>query len=393
MKKEILIAIPTLNSGGVEVSLMRFINELSKNKDLNIELLMLKKEGLYLKELPKNIKVLEVSYTNQMYNYNNKKEDIKKYKRIIDKIKYLNIRFKLRKYIINNNWCGYYKELLPYVLPLEKQYDLAIDWHGYGNFITTVVADKVKARKKAMWLHDEKNEWLSKISFWQDKFDKIYCVGKSVLKSAYENAPEIKNKLEVLYNMIDYQNIIQKSKLKSEISFNKDTVNIITVGRLEWQKGYDIAIDIASELKQKNFPFCWYVIGGGSQEQELKKIVNDKNLTDNFKFLGIIKNPFPLVKKADLYVLPSRHEGYCIATLEAKILGKIIIATDILSNREQITDGENGFLCKLDKDDFANKIIEVSNNKKLQEKIQKNLANENFDYTDELKKIYKLMEE
>ena len=122
-------------------------------------------------------------------------------------------------------------------------------------------------------------------------------------------------------------------------------------------------------------------------------MIKEYNLDDCFKLMGIKKNVFPYVKNADMYVLPSRHEGYCLATLESKILGQIIIATDILSNREQITDSENGFLCKLDSNEFAERIVEVYNDKKLMNKIKANLVKENFDFTDQFQKLYKLMEE
>ena len=392
-KKNILIAIPTLNSGGVEVSLIRFIKELSKNENISITLLLLKKEGIYLKEVPKNVKILEIKYDNNLYNYNNKKEDIKKYKKFFDKVKFLKIRLPLRNLLKKNNWEEYYKLLLSHVLPIDGKYDLAIDWHGYGHFITTIVADRIIAKKKAMWIHDEKNEWLSKVNFWLDSYDRIFCVGQSCMNNVIKNNKSLSLKTEVFYNMTDYQNIIKKSNEDIDINFDSNVLNIITVGRLEWQKGYDIAIDIAKKLKERNFKYCWYVIGGGTLREELEKLIKENDLDNNFKFLGIIQNPFPYVKKADLYVLSSRHEGYCLATLEAKILNKVIIATNIDSNREQINDGVNGFLCNLDALEFANKIIEVSKNKKLMNNIKDNLSKENFDYTKEFKKLYDLMED
>ena len=91
--------------------------------------------------------------------------------------------------------------------------------------------------------------------------------------------------------------------------------------------------------------------------------------------------------------MPSRHEGYCLATLEAKILGKIIIATNIESNKEQIINKTNGILCNLNAVEFAEAIIEINKNNELKEKIIKNLGNENFDYTNEFEKLYKLMGE
>lgn len=391
--RKILITIPTLNSGGVEVSLVRFINELSRDKNNKITLLMLKREGLYLDSIPDSVEIIEVSYDDRMYSYNNKFSDIKNIKGISRKIKFFNYRMKLKNKLARNDWEGYYKIILEHVNNISSEYDIAIDWHGYGHFVSALTASCVNAKKRAMWIHDEKNEWLSKVDCWLDCYDKIFCVGKACLNNVLGNSEKLKDKLEVFYNMTDYLNVRKKADAKMDFKYDSDKLNIVTVGRLEWQKAYDVAIETAEILKSRCVDFCWYAIGGGSLEEELKNMVLEKKLEDNFKFLGIVSNPFPYVKNASLYVLSSRHEGYCLATLEAKILGSVIIATDIESNREQITDGENGFLCELSPEVFADKIIEVSSNKKLMEHVKHNLELENFDYSSEFNKLYNLMEE
>lgn len=392
MKRKILVSVPSLVSGGVEVSMIRFLNVLASDKNNDIVLLMLRKEGMYLKDVPSNVKIIEVLYDNDLYSFNNKFSDIKKINNVKDKFKFFFYRLKLKNKLKHNDWDSYYKIILEHVIDVEGEYDLAIDWHGYGHFMTTIIAEKVRAKNKVMWIHDEKNEWISKVDSWLGCFNKIFCVGISCLNNISKNNKKLKDKLDVFYNMTDYLNVREKSKEKVDFSFNKNKLNIVTVGRLEWQKAYDIAIDIASKLKEKNVDFCWYAIGGGTQKEKLAEMVKDRSLEDRFKFLGIISNPFPYVKNADMYVLCSRHEGYCLATLEAKILGKVIIATDIDSNKEQIKDGENGFLCKLDSEEFANKIIEVYNDKRLMKRVEANLLKENFDYTSEFKKLYEMID-
>ena len=389
--KKIIIGVPTLNSGGVEVSLVRFLDELSKNKEVKITLLLLKKEGLYLDSISKDIEVKTVTYTDDIYSYDKRISDIKNIKGIKNKILFFRYRNKLRKLLKENDWENYYKLVLSKVNKISGRYDLAIDWHGYGHFMTTVIADIVSAKKKAMWIHDEKNEWLDKVDYWLDDYDKIYCVGKSCMNGVLKNKKELKAKLELFYNMSDYEKVREKSLEKIDFKFDKNKINIVTIGRLEWQKAYDVAIQIATILKKKKFNFCWYVIGGGSKKEEIENLIKENSLEDYFKLLNIIPNPFPYVKMADLFVLCSRHEGYCLATLEAKVLGKVIVATDIESNREQIKNGENGFLCSLNPLEFAEKIIEVSNDKKLQNKVIKNLACEIFDYSGELNKIHDLL--
>ena len=158
--RKILIATPHLKSGGVEVSMIRFLKELIKDKENKVELLLLKKEGIYVDEIPKEVFVNIVSYDDDIYNYNNEFKHIKDIKGIAKKIKFFFYRLNLKIVLRKGNWSKYYNIILKHVNPLKKDYDLVIDWHGYGHFLTSIVASKTKSSKKAMWIHDEKNKWI-----------------------------------------------------------------------------------------------------------------------------------------------------------------------------------------------------------------------------------------
>lgn len=389
--KKIIIGVPTLNSGGVEVSLVRFLDELSKNKEVKITLLLLKKEGIYLDSIPKGIEIKTVTYMNDIYSYDKRISDIKNIKGIKNKILFFRYRNKLRKLLKENDWENYYKLVLSKANKISGRYDLAIDWHGYGHFMTTVIADIVSAKKKAMWIHDEKNEWLDKVDCWLEKYSNFFCVSKSCMDSLIAHYPQLRLKSDTCYNLINCEEIRNKASERIEYKLCDGVCNIITVGRLEWQKGYDIAIKIAEILKERNFKFCWCAIGTGSLKDELDSLIISKNLTNEFKFLGLKPNPFPYIKKGDLYLQPSRHEGYGLAIAEARVLGTIPIATNLSCIKEQIKNGENGYVCELDPEDFAEKIIKVYNDKKLLKKLKSNLACESFDYSGELNKIYDLL--
>ena len=390
--KKIIIATPALNSGGVEVSLVRFLKELSKNKNYEITLLLLKKEGIYLEEIPSNINIITVNYTNDMYNYNYKFSDIKSIKNIINKIKFFVYRMKLRNFVKKDKWNSYYKLVLSKTNNIEGYYDLAIDYHGYGHFITSVVAEKINAKKKAMWIHDEKVSWLKNVNTWLDSFDKIFCVSKSCKNKLIDNK-KISNKLEVFYNMTDYERIIKNSNEDCIYEVDEKRKTFVTIGRLVTQKGYDLLLDIASNLKKKNIDFEWFIIGDGPLRDYIESEISKRNLADYIKLLGIVKNPYPLLKKACLYIQPSRHEGYGLAIEEARMLGKVVIATNLDCVKEQIKNGYNGILCPYEVNSFTNKIIELLNNQDTYKKIVNNLSKDTFDRTSEFKKIEKLLEE
>lgn len=390
--KKIIIGTPSLISGGVEVSLVRFIKELSKNDNYKITLLLLKKEGIYLNSIPKSVNIITLKYVNDIYDFNHKIKDVINIKGIKSKFKFIIYRLRLRTFIKKDRWSDYYNLVLSKTKYIEGDYDLAIDWHGYGHFITSVIASKVKSLKKAMWIHAENTEWLKNVIPWLDKFDKIFCVSKTCMKNLtkYEC---ISNKLDVFYNMTDYFNVIQKSNNKDSYNFDKNRLNMVTVGRLVYDKGYDLLLDTASNLKKKNILFEWVIVGDGPLKKEIEKIIYEKKLNDNVKLLGVLENPYPIIKKADLYIQPSRHEGYGLAVEEARMLKTVVIATDLDCIKEQIKDGVNGFLCPFDVNSFSNKIIEVSEDKKLMKKIIDNLNNDSFDRTEELKKIDRMLEE
>ena len=71
-------------------------------------------------------------------------------------------------------------------------------------------------------------------------------------------------------------------------------------------------------MKKSKINFAWYAIGGGRDEKKLKKLVEKYCLENQFVFLGRKKNPYPYMKHCDLYVQPSRHEGYVITLVEAR---------------------------------------------------------------------------
>ena len=391
MKKNILIVIPAMISGGVEVSLVKFLKYLSKDKNLNIDLCLFERGGVNYKLIPNNVNIIDVNYKNDIYNFNNGIKDIIKYKGIL-KIKFLFFRILLKLKLLNDNWQGYYSLFLKKIIPIKKEYDLAIDYRGYGHLSSCFLAEKVNAKKKIMWLHDEKINWFYRVRIWIKFYDKFYCVSKAVMNKVSKEEKEIVEKLDIFYNLIDFEDIKKKSKEKVSIKF-ENCLNIVTCGRLEEQKGYDIAVKIAKILDDNNIKFKWYILGDGSLKNDINKMISDNNLNDNFELLGNISNPFPYIKNADLYVQPSRHEGYGIAIAEARVLGVIPIATNLECVKEQITDGANGFLCDLDEKIFANKIISLINNKKMYDKIKENLKKDNFDFTYQFDKFYKLMEE
>ena len=215
--------------------------------------------------------------------------------------------------------------------------------------------------------------WLKNTSDSLKYIDYVFCVSESVKKSFIKKYPKYKDNAKVLYNFIDKREIIKKANQEYDIELERGILNILTVGRLTEQKGYDVAIQAAKYLMEKKINFKWYAIGEGKKRKELEKEIRKANLEKVFILLGRRDNPYIYMKNCDIYVQPSRHEGYCTTITEALTIDKVVIASNIPENQEQIINNKTGLLVDLDAQKIAKKIIKIKNDKKLRLGIEKRL--------------------
>lgn len=370
--KELLIMGKSLGGGGSEVALIELINALPEDL-YNITLVLLDSDNEYAYRLKKNVNIVQLTFNNSFAK---------------SLVSMYSFPAKVLKKLSVNKWLPYYDCVMNSVKnEFNKTYDIAIDFYGYGSFITAFLARKIKAKRKATWLHDEKIYWLKSVEKYLPMYDKIFGVSQAVVDAFCRDYPSLKDKAAVFYNVIDINDIKDKSEEKPEFLFNRDNFNILTVGRLTEQKGYDIAICVASILAKRGINFTWYAIGSGRDKGKLKKLVATYNLKEQFIFLGRKDNPYPYMKNCDLYVQPSRHEGYGVAIVEARVLGLPIVVSNIRSNSEQIQDGINGYVTELSAEAMADKIEYLYSNPSQMEKTVEYLKEHPIDFSSELKKL------
>ena len=185
--------------------------------------------------------------------------------------------------------------------------------------------------------------------------------------------------------------------------FNKSNSNIIkliTVGRLAPWKNVDSIIEAMYLLKKEDLKINLIIVGSGPQELDLKKQVDNLNLSNEVIFTGQKKylELKEYYKSADIYIQASGYEGLPHVLLEAINFDLAIISTPIGGTNEILQDGKNGFILDLEKgikpnsENLKNIILEVVNNKKLTEEKKvnaKKLLNSKFD---ESKNLYEYLE-
>ena len=103
---------------------------------------------------------------------------------------------KVLKKLSVNSFIAYYDFISNCVTNVfEKTYDIAIDFYGYGSFVTAFLATKIQAKKKATWLHDEKPYWMKSVQKYLCEYDKIYGVSQAVVDAFVESIRIIKIRL------------------------------------------------------------------------------------------------------------------------------------------------------------------------------------------------------
>ncbi|MBT1164792.1 glycosyltransferase [Bifidobacterium felsineum] len=252
----------------------------------------------------------------------------------------------------------------------QDAFDAVLGFTGPG--ISMTAASSLSAPLKAIWLHAHLRLGFAFRDLIPD-FDTIFCVSHELKEAVDTKWPQYANKTQVLYNLIDADGIRQRATQYTPQWRDANDLHIVTVARLDKIKGLDIAIDAAALLRDRGLAFTWYVIGGGYYKKPLERRIHRLHLEDSFILCGDMANPMPYVKHADLYVQPSRSEGFGLAVQEALVLHKPVIATDIPAMSEQIEHGVTGVLCPLNPEAFAEAILSLASSPGRREKISEHL--------------------
>ena len=103
-------------------------------------------------------------------------------------------------------------------------------------------------------------------------------------------------------------------------------MNIVTVGRLEKEKGVDQLMYVAKRMFDKGIKFCWYFVGTGVLDEWCKDFVKNNKMESSVQFLGQKSNPYPYVKNAGIFISGSLSETFGLSIIEALVLGVPTVA-------------------------------------------------------------------
>lgn len=398
MKKTILISIYDMEIGGVERSLINMLESFDYNK-YDIDLLIFNHTGDFLDLIPNNVNILP-----QIEKYTVFRKPIVQclreghysasIVRILSKyvagIKSKRMRLKEGSGYIQMQLVSKYAS---YFLPKqEKRYDVAISYAWPHD----IVANRIAANKKIAWIHTDYStlEIDNEIDFtmW-NKFDYIASISDECTNTFLTKYPSLNDKIILIENITSPEFIQKMADDSVNFDNKKDTsFNIVSVGRLSYAKGFDVAIQALRILHDKGYDnIKWYVVGYGPDEAVLRELIMKHSLEDSFILLGKQSNPYPYIKACDLYVQPSRYEGKAVTVTEAKILGKPILITNYPTASSQLDDRCEGIICDSSIEGLAKGIESLYKDSDLRSTLTNNLQSRNYSNNYELNKLYKII--
>ena len=398
--KKILFVVNTLGRAGAETALLELLRRLDSS-EYEVSLYVILAQGEMIGELPSHVKLKNRRFNSQSVMTGKGKRAIAV---TICSSFFRNGGSPGKIHSIVSNFADMERtgkiqteKLLWRMLSdgaerLNEVFDLAVAYlEGASAYY---VADHVKARHKVGFIHIDYRSAGYTRRMDRDcfrSFDRIFGVSDEVREHFLLVYPEYATKTKVFYNMIDQERIRRRAQERGGFADGYRGARILTVGRLTYQKAYDIAIEAMKLVKDAGFDARWYVLGEGDQRRQLMKKIASLSLQEEFVLLGAVTNPYPYYMQADLYVHATRYEGKSIAIQEAQTLGCAVIASDRNGNREQITDGQDGILCELTPRAIAKSIMELLQDKEKRKALRRAAAKKDMTQPQGLRMLLELV--
>lgn len=394
--KKVLITSFDMGIGGVERSLVNMLDNFDYN-NYSVDLMLYRHQGEFLDMISDKVNLLD-----EKEGYNSFGEPLDK---VIKDGKYALASARIKAKLMATSTkltkkvdeIGYYQDQLAnkysnkYLDNMETEYDVAISYVWPHD----MVAYKVKADKKIAWIHtDYSTIYVDRridLQLW-NKFDYIVSISQECTDAFVKIYPSLKEKIILVENIRAPKFINKMANEECEDMIDSDDIKLLTVGRLCYPKAIDNAIKAMKVLRDKGVNNVkWYVVGYGPDEAMLKELIKENKLEDRFFLLGKKTNPYPYMKKCDIYIQPSRYEGKAVTVLEAQMLGKPVLITNYPTAKSQLNHNVDGYITDLSVNGIVKGIEKLINDVNLRRKLEKNTKEFDYSNVEELEKLYEII--
>jgi len=315
-KKNILFIMHELSLGGAERVISNLVNNMSREQ-FNNELCLFKKKGSLIKSLKNDIIIYDLkakrvatSIVTFVQLLIKKKPDI-----IFTSITHVNLLLSI---------------LIPFLRPFMRN-TLFITREVN---IPSIRAQHLKKSKKIDFFY----------RIFIHNYDYIIAQSNYMKKDIINSYGVSPTKIKVISNPLDITNIHQKTdQIETNNLFNDNSkINLVAVGNLRKQKGFDTLLEIISLLDNE---YHLNILGDGNQKEFLEQKIKELELQEKVTLHGMNTNPYKYMKAANLVVLSSQYEGFPNVILEANACGKFVVTFQCPGVSEEIIEnGVNGYL-------------------------------------------------
>ena len=403
-KKRIFISMHYLELGGAEISLIGLLQALDYSR-YDVDLFIHRHQGELMQFIPKEVNLLpelmpyaciESPLTEALWKV--------QYGVALGRLKAKWRALRYQPKDSSKPQCAIFQyiaqEVNKYLPSLEQygEYDLAISFLQPHNYVLS----KVKAKKKACWIHTD----YTKVEFDVDAelpiwsvYDQIVSISPDVTRTFLQVFPSLEDKIVEIENILSSE-FVRKRADEFEFKFNGNdngnvnknskVVNILSVGRFSEAKNYDNVPDICRQVREQGVDVRWYIIGYG-EEALIRQKIHEAGMEEYVILLGKRTNPYPYMKACDIYAQPSRYEGKSVTVREAQMLCKPVVITNYSTAKSQIRDGVDGVIVPKDNEGCAKGIADFIRNKQLQNDIINYLHDHDYGNVEEVEKVYRMI--
>lgn len=319
IKKTVYFIIPAMKGGGAEKVLSIILERIDRNR-FTPKLILFVKTGDHLNRVPDDVEIVSLDKKSRW--------DV------------LKMIFKLRQVV---------KAGRP---------DVVVSFLDYTNILVILALLFLKEKRgviisersyhRMYLLYTRMGAIREKLmSFTYKRASMIIAISSGIKDAIVEDFKVDQSKVEVIYNPVDIKSIQRLKEERVSHKFfeaKRDVAVLISVGRLDKQKNFDLLIRAFAAVREK-MSACLIILGQGRLEMELKVLAARLGVGDYIDFVGFQANPFAWMSKSDIFILSSIWEGFGNVIVEAMACGTAVISTDCLAGpREIISDRENGIL-------------------------------------------------
>jgi len=274
----------------------------------------------------------------------------------------------------------------------NKTYDIELVLNH--SFLKQLIKSPLKS-KKILWIHTDifsfySESESSKFVEYCKNLDYIWLISSEIKNKFEEYFPkELHYKLHLIYNPLDANEIIIKSKDEVNDYIFNEIPTFISIGTLYDIKAFDRIIDAHFQLLKEGLKNRVLIIGEGKNRAFLEEKISDLKVSDTVDLIGFKSNPYPYLKKSDIFILSSKLEGFPTVLFEAVILKKKIISTSVSGANQLLDNGNIGLIVKNSKEGVLNGMRKMLIDKEYGEILSENLEKYNSPF--QIEKSTKLL--